>query len=92
MLELTIKKERFLDWYFNYGQDQEKKELRIDLAKSIINQLYKGGVGSFSVSELFDNCNEGSIRAYFTEEYSMLTDTHDVELDDLGFDYTITLK
>jgi hypothetical protein len=88
---LTITKGRFLDWYFNYGQDQENKELRVDLANSIIDQMYKVGFGSFSVAELFDNCNQEAIRAYFTEEYDYQTDEFDIELQDLGFEYTITL-
>ena len=91
MLELTIKKDRFLDWYFDYGQDQEQEELRIGLANSIIDQMYKVGFGSFSVQELFDNCNQDSIRAYFTCQYDMLTDDYDIELSDLKVDYSITL-
>lgn len=91
MLKLTIKKDRFLDWYFGYGQDQEQEELRIDLANSIINQMYKVGFGSFSVQELFDNCNQDSIRAYFTCQYDMLTDDYDIELSDLKVNYSITL-
>lgn len=91
MLELTIKKDRFLDWYFDYGQDQEQEELRIGLANSIIDQMYKVGFGSFSVQELFDNCNQDSIRAYFTCQYDMLTDDYDIELSDLKLDYSITL-
>ena len=91
MLELTIKKDRFLDWYFEYGQDQEKEELRIGLANSIIDQMYKVGFGSFSVQELFDNCNQDFIRAYFTCQYDMLTDDYDIELSDLKVDYSITL-
>lgn len=91
MLELTIKKDRFLDWYFDYGQDQEKEELRIGLADSLIDQMYKVGFGSYSVQELFDNCNQDSIIAYFTCQYDMLTDDYDVELSDLKVDYSITL-
>lgn len=91
MKQLTITKGRFLDWYFDYGQDQEAKELRIDLANSIIDQMYKVGFGSFSVVELFDGCNQESIRAYFTQEYDMQTDEFDVELSDLGIEYIITL-
>ena len=91
MLELTIRKDRFLDWYFNYGQDQEQEELRIGLANSIIDQMYKVGFGSYSVQELFDNCNQDSIRAYFTCQYHMLTDDYDIELSDLKVNYSITL-
>lgn len=91
MKKITITKRRFLDWYFNYGQDQENKELREDLANSIIDQMYKVGFGSLSVDELFVNCNKKSIRAFFTEEYDMQTEEFDIELSDLGFEYTIRL-
>lgn len=90
MKKLTIKKEKFLDWYFN-GQDQEEIELRIDLANSIIDQMYKVGFSSFSVQELFDNCNKDSIRVYFTCQYYMMTDDFDIELSDLNENYSITL-
>ncbi|MDC7249493.1 MAG: hypothetical protein PQJ49_06230 [Sphaerochaetaceae bacterium] len=89
--ELTITKGRFLDWYFDYGQDQENKQLRVELAESIIDQMYKVGFGSMSVQELFDNCNQDAIRAYYLQEYDMLTDTFDIELSDLGFEYCLTL-
>tara|TARA_R100001198_G_C5196901_1_gene187422 strand:+ start:538 stop:816 length:279 start_codon:yes stop_codon:yes gene_type:complete len=91
MLKLTIKKERFLDWYFDYGQDQEKKDLKTDLANSIIDQMYKVGFGSFSVQELFDNCNQEAIRVYFTCQYDMMTDEFDMELSDLSKKYSINL-
>lgn len=90
-LVLTIKKDRFLDWYYNYGQDQENEELRLDLVKSIIDQMYKVGYGSMSVQEVFDNCNQESIRAYFTQEFAYKTDEYDVELSNLGFEYVIIL-
>lgn len=91
MLQLTIKKERFLDWYFDYGQDQEAKELRIDLANTIIGQMYNVGFGSYSVQELFDGCNQESIRAYYTCQYDMNTDEYDIELSDLNKEYSIAL-
>ena len=91
MKQLTITKERFLDWYFDYGQDQENLELRTNLANSIIHQMYSVGHGSMSVNELFDTCDQDSIRAYFTQEYDMQTDEYDIELSDLNTPYTITL-
>ncbi|MEN8965973.1 MAG: hypothetical protein ABF250_08305 [Polaribacter sp.] len=88
---LTIEKRRFIAWYFNYGQDQENNKLRLDLAESIIHQLLSTGLGSISAQELFDNCNQDSIRAFYTEEYDGLTDDYDVELSDLPFKYEIKL-
>ena len=39
-MKLTITKGNFLDFYFNYGQDCELKEIRFDLADEIIKVLY----------------------------------------------------
>ena len=91
MITLTITKGRFLDWYFNSGQDQEMKESKMDLAKSIIHQMYSVGHGSMSVEEIFDGCNQDAIRIGFTEEYDEQRDEYEVELSDLGIPYTITL-
>lgn len=90
MINLTITKERFLEWYFEYGQDQENKDLRIELANSIIHQMRTAGFGSYSVNELFDGCNQEAIIGHFTEELND-ADKYDTELSDLGFEYTISL-
>lgn len=89
MIKLTIKKSRFLDWYFDYGQDQENQELRVELANSIIDQMYKTGFGSCSVQELFDNSNHDSIRYCFTEECK--DEDNDMELQDLFKEFEVTL-
>lgn len=88
---LTIKKHRFIAWYFEYGQDKENNNLKLDLAESIIHQLLSTGSGSISARELFNNCNHDSIRAFYTEEYDGLTDEYGVELSDLPFKYEIKL-
>ena len=82
MEKLTITKKRFLEWYYQSGQDQENTDLKIDLANSIINQMFKTGVGSISVQELFDGCSEDAIRLSFTEQGT--EDDYDIELGDLG--------
>lgn len=88
MERLTITKKNFLDWYYDYGQDTENAQLREDLAKSIINQMRRVGFGTISVRELFDNCNQSSIRYCFTEECQ--DDNDDRELGDI-FEFTIEL-
>lgn len=90
-LVFTIKKYRFIDWYYNYGQDQENEELRLDLANSIIHQMVNVGHGSMSVQEIFDNCNQEAIRVFYTQEFTHCTDDFDIELSDLNVNYTITL-
>ena len=91
VVELTITKEDFLRWYFNYGQDTEIRDSRYDIGECIIGQLLKTGVGSISAQEIFDGCSHDSVRAYFTQEHYMLTDKYDVELSDLGIKYNLTL-
>ena len=89
--KLTITKKRFIEWYFNYGQDSENKELRIDLANSIIDQMLSVGFGSYSVNELFDKCNQDSIRLFYTEEYAYQTEDFDIELLDFDTHYELIL-
>ena len=89
MKKLTITKNRFLDWYYESGQDSEIVELKFDLAERIIEQLRSHGVANISVQDLFDACNPESIRLNFTEQGT--DDDYDIELGDLG-DYEITLK
>lgn len=91
MKNLTIKKNRFLDWYFDYGQDAENTELRTDLAEIIIKQMYKKGFGSCSVEQIFNSCNKDSIRLFYTCQFENLTDSHDLEISDLKCDYKINL-
>lgn len=91
VVDLTITKEDFLQWYFNYGQDTEIRDSRYDIGECIIGQLLKTGVGSISAQEIFDGCSHDSVRAYFTQEHYMLTDKYDVELSDLGIKYNLTL-
>ena len=91
MKQLTIKKQRFLEWYFESGQNSENEELKLHLADIIINLLFESGKVVFTVEELFEMCNKEAIRAYFTEEFAYQTDEYDVELSDLGFEYKIDL-
>ena len=53
--------------------------------------MYSVGYGSMSVEELFDECNQESIRIGFTEEYDEQRDEYEAELSDLGIPYKITL-
>ena len=91
MLKLTITKERFLEWYFNHGQDQEIEENANSVAKSIIEQLFKTGVGSITVNEIFDGCNLNAIKMYYTVEFDMQTELHDYPISDLNMPYEIKL-
>ena len=91
MNKLTITPERFLDWYYDYGQDSENNELREDLAKCIISQMRTTGFGSMSVNELFDNCNHDSIRYCFTRECQDENDDRELsELENYSIDLVCT--
>jgi hypothetical protein len=91
MKQLTIRKQRLLEWYFESGQDSENEELRLNLADIIVSQLFASGKAVFTVEDIFEMCNKDAIRAYFTEEFAYQTDDYDVELSDLEFEYKIDL-
>lgn len=88
-MELTITKGRFLEWYFEYGQDSVNERLRLDLADRIINQLFVTGVGTISVEELFLECYEDAIRFSFTEQCK--DEDNDDEIGDLFKTFNIKL-
>jgi hypothetical protein len=92
-LSFTITKNDFLSWYFEYGSDEENEELKVDLANKILVGLAKSNSGKISITiqELFDECNKDAIRAYYTKEHYMDTDSFDIELSEFKSNYTIKL-
>ena len=87
-MKLTITKGNFLDFYFNYGQDSELKEIRFDLADEIIKILYDKDNATISVQSIFDQCNKDSIRGFYCEQ---LTDNIEQEIGDIFSNYEIEL-
>ena len=87
-MKLTITKGNFLDFYFNYGQDSELKEIRLDLADDIIKILYDKDNATISVQSIFDQCNKDSIRGFYCEQ---LTDNIEQEIGDIFSNYEIEL-
>jgi hypothetical protein len=87
-MKLTITKGNFLDFYFNYGQDSELKEIRFDLADDIIKILYDKDNATISVQSIFDQCNKDSIRGFYCEQ---LTDNIEQEIGDIFSNYEIEL-
>lgn len=75
MKTFTITKIRFLVWFFETGQDQERGDLRIDLAERVIQQLFDNNVSTVTTEDIFNECNQEAIRLSFIEEF-----------DDNGFD------
>lgn len=88
-MELTITKTKFLEWYFESGQDQENEEIKTTLINEVINQLFKTGLAVISAHDLFDDCNQDAIRLSYTEQGN--ESDYDTELSDLD-NYTIELK
>tara|TARA_R110001632_G_scaffold229432_3_gene365543 strand:- start:246 stop:512 length:267 start_codon:yes stop_codon:yes gene_type:complete len=87
-MRLTITKGSFLDFYFNYGQDAELKEIRFDLADDIIKILYDKDSATISIQSIFDQCNKDCIRGFYCEE---LTDNIEQEIGDIFSNYEIEL-
>ncbi len=87
-MKLTITKGNFLDFYFNYGQDEELKIIRLDLADDIIKTLYDKDTATISIQGIFDRCNKDCIRGFYCEE---LTDNIEQEIGDVFSNYEIEL-
>ena len=87
-MKLTITKGNFIEFYFNYGQDKELKELRLDLADDIIKILYDKDIATISIQDIFNQCNKDSIRGFYCEE---LTDNIEHEIGDIFPNYEIEL-
>lgn len=89
MMVYTITVGSFLEWYFNYGQDQENTELREKLAETILDQLFKTGQGSISAQEIFDGCNQEAIPINYLEEFKQVE--IDKEIGDVLVNYEVKL-
>lgn len=89
MMIYTITVGSFLEWYYNYGQDQENTELRMKLAETMLDQLFKTGQASITAQEIFDGCNQEAIRVNYLEEFKN-TDI-DQELSDVLVNYEVKL-
>ena len=87
-MRLTITKGNFIEFYFNYGQDKELKELRLDLADDIIKILYDKDTATISIQDIFNQCNKDSIRGFYCDEF---TDNIEQEIGDIFSSYEIEL-
>jgi len=93
MKNLYITKQRFLEWYYEDGEGTtEYESLRLELAEKVIERLKEGNSATITTEEIFnDMCNQKAIRLYFCVGYDEDTDRNDFELQDCGFEYTLTL-
>lgn len=90
-MEYTISKENFLNWYYEDNMD-ETRELKEDLADTVIDQLYKTGKACITIEELFDECNTEAIRVCYIEGFNYVGNDEDREFSDLEGNNTIKLK
>jgi hypothetical protein len=66
-IEYKITKSRFLDWYFESGQDSENEAIRNELAEAMINSLIKNNTFTLNTNDVFENCNKSAIRLCYIE-------------------------
>jgi len=85
---LRITKVRFLTFYFEYGQDSENEEIRLNLANRVINSLFKDGTSVVTVLDIFNECNHDAIRCGYIEGFDV---DDERELGQLEYDYELEL-
>ena len=88
IINYTITKSNFLNWYFNGSDDYEYRELGI----SIKNELLCSPNGDVvvNVNSIWDQCETSVIPLRETEQYNEVIH-EDRELQELNGKYTITL-
>lgn len=84
----TIKKEEFINWYFETGSDDEQEGLKIDLADSVINGFLNNK--PFTLQDLFDEIDHEIIPLEYIEEFEVSEDD-DRTLGDLDDDFELKL-
>jgi hypothetical protein len=88
--QLTITRENFLDWYFNYGSDQENRDTIESIGLQVRRDLKQHGQSTISVESIFNSTDEGLIPYVFTEECK--DKDNYTELHDLFNEFNLTLK
>ena len=87
----TIKKRRFLQWYFEDGQDTEIKSLKEEVLEKLLSGLFENNTATVTTEDVFNNCNKGAIRLAFLEEFEADENNYDTELSDLQEEYAVIL-
>lgn len=70
MKTFTITHKQFVAWYYEDGQDEENKELKMDLAEIVIC-ADKNKTIQQVVEEIFNECNKDAIKVDYLEEFDM---------------------
>lgn len=89
--EFTIRKQRFLDWFYADEFNSEIEEIKKLLAERVIDSLYKGDNFTLTTEDVFNESNTDAIKLYYLEEFAYSTDEHDIELKDFTNNYTLKL-
>ena len=89
-LNLTITGTNFLKWYFEGGLEMENVKTKVKFANSILSQMRLTGYGSYSIEELFNECETDLINGNLTEQLSG-SERYSDKLGDLGFEYELKL-
>jgi hypothetical protein len=84
----TMTKESFLDFYFNTGDDQSMKEMRVDIGYNVVDAMLEGKEFKMPTAEsLFDNCGymrlsycEGIVQGHPLEDYEDIDLDWDIEI------------
>jgi hypothetical protein len=87
-IEYKITKNRFLDWYFESGQDSENEEIRNELTEKMINSLFKDNTFTLNTNDVFENCNKSAIRLCYIEGLDVYDER---EFSDLGKNTSLIL-
>jgi hypothetical protein len=87
-IEYKITKNRFLDWYFESGQDSENEEIRNELTEKMINSLFRDNTFTLNTNDVFENCNKSAIRLCYIEGLDVYDER---EFSDLGKNTSLIL-
>lgn len=78
-----ITKNKFLQWYFESGQDSEIQHLKEELAEKVLEMLFKNNTATITAEDIFENVNIESIKIGYLVEFEDVEDAEG-ELSDVA--------
>lgn len=81
MATFTVKKQNFLEWYYNSDSDQEQEQNRISLGERVIEELMSSGKITITVEEIFEECELSCMPIHILEEFEFDYDDY-IEIGD----------
>jgi hypothetical protein len=84
-----ITKERFLNWFFNTGADQDQDKMRVDIGYTAVEHLLDRNSFTITTEDVFDGCELSCVPLRYCEENEH-SDT-DLELGELEENWTLQL-